>query len=65
MKTFTILKRICDEHNLQIIDVNDYDQPDFRKKFDKLTSGRKVAIAFVSNKFNKIQKKGSFKEEKQ
>lgn len=58
MRTFDILKKICEEHGLQIIDTNYYEnQPDFNKRFEKLTKGRKVAIAFVSNKFDRIANK--------
>lgn len=56
MRTADILKEICKKHNLEIIDVNDYEQPKFKREFDELTKGRKVSIGFVSNKFNKLNK---------
>lgn len=56
-RTFDILKIIFERNGLEIIDVNEYStQPDFKKEFDKLTEGRKVSIAFISNKFNKVNK---------
>ena len=58
MRTYDILKRVCERHNLQIIDIGEYEsQPNFKKDFKKLTKGRNVAIAFVSNKFNKVMGK--------
>ena len=58
MKTYDILKKICDEHNIVFVDANDYPvQPDFDKKFYPLIAGRNVSIGFVSNKLFKIKRR--------
>lgn len=58
MKIYNSLKKVCVQHNLEIIDINEYEtQPNFKEKYDELTKGRKVALSFVSNKItNKIKR---------
>jgi len=51
---YDLLKEVCIEHNLVIVDVNEYHQPLFKDKFEKLIKGRKVAVSFVSNKMNTV-----------
>jgi len=56
-----MLKKIFEIQGIVAVDINDYTDKNFKDKFEKLTEGRIVSTAFISNKFNSLLKKEQYK----